>query len=141
MAAYKYRALDSDGKLIKGVLEGDSERQIRAQLRTKSLRPIEVTSAGRRAANGTRADSGAKRGWFAPRLSASELALVTRQLATLVASALPLDECIQAAAEQTRRASTKHCYCRFVLRSPRGTLWHMPWGSFRRPLVTCTVRW
>ena len=42
MAAYKYRALDSDGKLIKGVLEGDSERQIRAQLRTKSLRPIEV---------------------------------------------------------------------------------------------------
>jgi general secretion pathway protein F len=107
MAAYKYRALDSDGKLIKGVLEGDSERQIRAQLRTKSLRPIEVTSAGRRAASGTRADSGAKRGWFAPRLSASELALVTRQLATLVASALPLDECIQAAAEQTRRASTK----------------------------------
>ena len=107
MAAYKYRALDSDGKLIKGVLEGDSERQIRAQLRIKSLRPIEVTSAGRRAANGTRADSGAKRGWFAPRLSASELALVTRQLSTLVASALPLDECLQAAAEQTRRASTK----------------------------------
>ena len=107
MAAYKYRALDSDGKLIKGVLEGDSERQIRAQLRTKSLRPIEVTSAGRRAANGTRADAGAKRGWFAPRLSASELALVTRQLSTLVASALPLDECLQAAAEQTRRASTK----------------------------------
>ena len=107
MAAYKYRALDSDGKLIKGVLEGDSERQIRAQLRTKSLRPIEVTSTGRRAANGTRADPGAKRGWFAPRLSASELALVTRQLATLVASSLPLDECLQAAAEQTRRASTK----------------------------------
>jgi general secretion pathway protein F len=107
MAAYKYRALDSDGKLIKGVLEGDSERQIRAQLRTKSLRPIEVTSAGRRAANGARADPGAKRGWFAPRLSASELALVTRQLATLVASSLPLDECLQAAAEQTRRASTK----------------------------------
>ena len=107
MAAYKYRALDSDGKLIKGVLEGDSERQIRAQLRTKSLRPIEVTSAGRRAANGTRADPGTKRGWFAPRLSASELALVTRQLATLVASSLPLDECLQAAAEQTRRPSTK----------------------------------
>ncbi len=107
MAAYKYRALDSDGKLIKGVLEGDSERQIRAQLRSKSLRPIEVTSAGRRVANGTRADPGAKRGWFTPRLSASELALVTRQLSTLVASALPLDECLQAAAEQTRRASTK----------------------------------
>ena len=48
-----------------------------------------------------------RRGLFAPRLSGSDLALITRQLATLVASALPLDECLQAAAEQTRKASTK----------------------------------
>ena len=107
MAAFKYKALDTSGKIVKGVLEGDSERQVRAQLRTKSLRPIEVASAGRRAANSTSADSGVRRGLFAPRLSASELALITRQLATLVASALPLDECLQAAAEQTRKASTK----------------------------------
>ena len=107
MAAFKYKALDTSGKVVKGVLEGDSERQIRAQLRTKSLRPIEVASAGRRAANSASAESGVRRGLFAPRLSASELALITRQMATLVASALPLDECLQAAAEQTRKASTK----------------------------------
>jgi len=93
--------------VVKGVLEGDSERQIRAQLRTKSLRPIEVASAGRRAANNASSEGGIRRGLFAPRLSASELALMTRQLATLVASALPLDECLQAAAEQTRKSSTK----------------------------------
>lgn len=107
MAAYKYKALDTSGKLVKGVLEGDSERQIRAQLRTKSLRPIEVAAAGRRAANSENQTGTVRRGLFAPRLGASELALITRQLATLVASALPLDECLQAAAEQTRRASTK----------------------------------
>ena len=107
MAAFKYKALDTSGKLVKGVLEGDSERQIRAQLRTKSLRPIEVASAGRRAANNASSEGGIRRGLFAPRLSASELALMTRQLATLVASALPLDECLQAAAEQTRKSSTK----------------------------------
>ena len=107
MAAFKYKALDTSGKVVKGVLEGDSERQIRAQLRTKSLRPIEVASAGRRAANSASTESGVRRGLFAPRLSAGELALITRQLATLVASALPLDECLQAAAEQTRKASTK----------------------------------
>ena len=107
MAAFKYKALDTSGKVVKGVLEGDSERQIRAQLRTKSLRPIEVASAGRRAANSASTEGSVRRGLFAPRLSASELALITRQLATLVASALPLDECLQAAAEQTRKASTK----------------------------------
>ncbi|NCG06513.1 MAG: type II secretion system inner membrane protein GspF [Gammaproteobacteria bacterium] len=107
MAAFKYKALDVSGKVVKGVLEGDSERQIRAQLRTKSLRPIEVASAGRRAANNASSEGGIRRGLFAPRLSASELALMTRQLATLVASALPLDECLQAAAEQTRKSSTK----------------------------------
>ena len=107
MAAFKYKALDTSGKVVKGVLEGDSERQIRAQLRTKSLRPIEVASAGRRAANNANSEGGIRRGLFAPRLSASELALMTRQLATLVASALPLDECLQAAAEQTRKSSTK----------------------------------
>ena len=107
MAAFKYKALDTSGKVVKGVLEGDSERQIRAQLRTKSLRPIEVASAGRRAANNASSEGGIRRGLFAPRLSASELALMTRQLATLVASALPLDECLQAAAEQTRKSSTR----------------------------------
>jgi general secretion pathway protein F len=107
VAAFKYKALDTSGKVVKGVLEGDSERQIRAQLRTKSLRPIEVASAGRRAANNASSEGGIRRGLFAPRLSASELALMTRQLATLVASALPLDECLQAAAEQTRKSSTK----------------------------------
>ena len=107
MAAFKYRALDVSGKVVKGVLEGDSERQIRGQLRAKNLRPLEVSSANRRMATGNSDSFAARRGLFAPRLSGSDLALITRQLATLVASALPLDECLQAAAEQTRKASTK----------------------------------
>ncbi|MEK9806806.1 MAG: type II secretion system inner membrane protein GspF [Halieaceae bacterium] len=103
MTAFKYKALNPQGKLVKGVLEGDSERQIRGQLRAKQLRPVEVGEAGRGAANDPHFLSRfARRG-----LSAGELALVTRQLATLVASGLPLDECLQAAAEQTRHAKTK----------------------------------
>jgi general secretion pathway protein F len=51
VTAYRYKALNSQGKLLKGVLEGDSDRQIRAQLRQKQLRPVEVEEAsdGRRA--------------------------------------------------------------------------------------------
>lgn len=103
MTAFKYKALNARGKLVKGVLEGDSERQIRSQLRAKQLRPVEVGEAGRAAAN----DGHFLAGFLRRGLSASELALVTRQLATLVASALPLDECLQAVAEQTRNAKTK----------------------------------
>ena len=104
MPAFKYKALDSGGKVVKGVLEGDSERQIRTQLRSKKLRPLEVSAASKRPLT---AGSGERARLFGPRLNSREVALVTRQLSTLVASALPLDECLQAAAEQTRKASTK----------------------------------
>jgi len=103
VTAYRYKALNSQGKLLKGVLEGDSDRQIRAQLRQKQLRPVEVEEASD---GGGRVRSLRLPHWR-PSLKANELALITRQLATLVASALPLDECLQAAAEQTRKSKTK----------------------------------
>ncbi|KAA1194454.1 type II secretion system protein GspF [Pseudohalioglobus sediminis] len=103
MTAYRYRALDTRGKLVKGFLEGDSERQVRGQLRSRQLRPVEVSEANRSAAN-----SPAWRPRFLqPRISVSDLAMVTRQLSTLVQSNLPLDEALQAAAQQNRSARIK----------------------------------
>jgi general secretion pathway protein F len=103
MTAYRYQALNDSGKLVKGVLEGDSERQVRSQLRGQSLRPVEVGLANRPAAN----SPGANMRLFAPKIGAADLALITRQLATLVSSNLPLDECLQAAAEQSRKPRIK----------------------------------
>ena len=103
MTAYRYRALNADGKLVKGVLEGDSERQVRSQLRGRSLRPVEVLEANRPAANAETL----RLPFLRPRVGIGELALVTRQLATLVQSNLPLDECLRATAEQSRKARTK----------------------------------
>jgi general secretion pathway protein F len=45
MTAYRYRALNPEGKMVRGVLEGDSERQVRSQLRGQSLRPVDVGEA------------------------------------------------------------------------------------------------
>ncbi len=101
MTAFRYRALNSDGKLVKGVQEGDSERQVRSQLRLQQLRPVEVSVATQQSSN----ESFGR--FFQPRINPAELALVTRQLSTLVQSNLPLDECLQAVAEQTRKARTK----------------------------------
>lgn len=104
MTAYRYRALDIEGKLTKGILEGDSERQIRTALRAQRLKPVEVAEANRRMVGAT--NVGFSR-LFAPRVKPGDLALVTRQLATLVQSNLPIDECLQAVAEQTRKQRLK----------------------------------
>ena len=104
MTAYRYQALNSAGKLIKGVLEGDSERQVRSQLRGQDMRPVEVAEANNTAKSG-------KPGWdlslYFSRISVGDLALITRQLATLVEANLPLDEALQAAAEQSRSSRIK----------------------------------
>jgi general secretion pathway protein F len=105
MAAFSYQAIDAEGKKVRGVLEGDSARQIRQVLREKGLRPLEVeAAAGVRTREGK---EGSKRSTRSPRLGSSELALLTRQLATLVQSGLPLDEALQAVSEQTRKESTQ----------------------------------
>jgi general secretion pathway protein F len=99
MAAFRYKALNGEGKLVKGVLEGDSDRQIRGVLRQRQLRPVEVEAAN----DALRSDRKLSLRLFRRRLAAGDLALITRQLATLVASALPLDECLSAVAEQSRK--------------------------------------
>lgn len=103
MTAYRYRALNPGGKLVRGVLEADSERHVRVQLRTQKLRPIEVQSAARAEA----ANSTLRQRFLPTRIKGADLALLTRQLATLVQSNLPLADCLQAAAEQTRRPRIK----------------------------------
>ena len=64
MPAFRYRALNPQGKLIKGVLEGDSERQIRGQLRARTLRPVSVVAVTQQAANAPRFELK----WFKPRV-------------------------------------------------------------------------
>ncbi|MDG2460069.1 MAG: type II secretion system inner membrane protein GspF [Luminiphilus sp.] len=103
MAAFHYKALNERGKLVKGVLEGDSDRQVRGTLRQRHLRPVEVVVA----ADSGRSEAGGRVRLFSRRLAAGDLALITRQLATLIASALPLDECLQAVAEQSRKPAIK----------------------------------
>jgi len=101
MAAFSYVALDGTGKKVKGLIEGDSERQVRSQLRLKSLKPIEVSAARKKTENRSQ--------WltFSRAWKASELALVTRQLATLVQSNLPLAEAIEAVAQQSTKPAIK----------------------------------
>lgn len=104
MGAFNFRALDAAGKIVKGVIEADSERQVRTQLRARDLKPVEVLAAA------DNAKEKAVSGWrnlFGTRISQTDLALITRQLATLIQSNMPLDEAIAATAQQARREKIK----------------------------------
>ena len=97
MGAYAYVAYDGSGKERKGVLEGDTPRQIRALLRERELHPVEVTEVEAQERKRGKGIS-LRRG-----VSALDLALLTRQLATLAKAGLPLEEALQAVSEQTER--------------------------------------
>ncbi len=101
MGAYQYVAVDPLGKEHKGVMEGDTPRQVRGLLRERNLIPVEVTEIeGKRELRRERFALGKG-------LSALDLALMTRQLATLARAGLPLEEALQAVAEQSEKARMK----------------------------------
>ena len=102
MGAFEYTAVDNSGKQQKGILEGDTARQVRQQLRDQQLLPISVTeSAEKESARQSSFSLGGKG------MSASDLAVLTRQLATLVQSGMPLEESLAAVGEQNENARMK----------------------------------
>ncbi len=101
MGAFEYVALDQAGKESKGLLEGDTPKHVRQILRERSLLPVAVTEVAQKEAKRQRSFS-LRRG-----ISAAELALVTRQLASLTQSGLPLEEGLLAVAQQNDNPRTK----------------------------------
>ncbi len=93
MAGFNYQALDASGKLKKGVIESDSARQVRANLREQGLIPVQIDPLAQ-----TAADAAAKR--VRGKISIAELALLTRQLATLLGAGLTVEETLNALIEQ-----------------------------------------
>lgn len=96
MAAFEYKALDAKGKQKKGAIEGDNARQVRQKLKELGLIPVEVIETKAKAAKARAGGFTLQRG-----ISTNELALITRQLSTLVQAGMPLEECIKAVAEQS----------------------------------------
>jgi len=101
MGAFEYVAMDQAGKQTKGLLEGDTPKHVRQILRDRELFPVSVTEVAQREARRQRSFS------FRKGMSSGELALVTRQLASLSQSGLPLEEALLAVAQQNEQPRTK----------------------------------
>jgi len=106
MAAFEYVALDTAGKQKKGVMEGDTPRQIRQLLKEKNLIPIDVESINRNENKSANANANQSKS-SKLKLSAADLALITRQIATLIRAAIPVEETIKAVAEQCEKTKQK----------------------------------
>ncbi|KAB7700341.1 type II secretion system inner membrane protein GspF [Plesiomonas shigelloides] len=103
MSVFQYQAVNLQGKRHKGLIEADSARQARQLLREQGLLAESVHET--RSATDNPASANTLR--WQRGISASELALLTRQLATLVQAAMPLEECLRAVAEQCEKNRLK----------------------------------
>jgi general secretion pathway protein F len=101
MGAFEYTAVDDGGRQRRGVLDGDTARQVRQTLRDRGLIPLSVAEVVEKQAGG-RPTLSFRRG-----ISPMDLALVTRQLATLVRSSMPLEESLLAVSQQSDKPRLK----------------------------------
>lgn len=103
---FDYRACDREGRTQRGVLEADSLRHARDRLREKGWQVLAVQARGRPAFAGMLA------GRWMSGVSSGDVALLTRQLATLLSAALPLEEALMAVARQTEKKACRRRWLR-----------------------------
>jgi len=110
VAAFEYAALNAKGKNEKGLIEADTARQARQLLRDRGLLPTELKEVADHSGSQSSSEPDQPRGLFqrsGGSLSASDLALFTRQLATLFRSGLPLDEALTVVSQQSENAKVQ----------------------------------
>ena len=98
MPAYAYRAAERSGATARGMVEAASPAAARAALRERGLLPLSVEAANDR----TRAIGTIRlprRG--GRKVSARQLSTLTRQIATLVGSDIPVEEALRLVAAQS----------------------------------------
>jgi general secretion pathway protein F len=106
MPAYSFEALQNDGALRKGVMEADSAKAARSQLRAQSLVPLSVQALGADKAKPQsiwQLEIGSRKCF-----SAQALAVWTRQLASLVGSGLPLERALTALSDEAESEKQAH---------------------------------
>ena len=98
MEAFQYEALDAAGRTVSGVVQADTARQARMQMRAQGLLPSTVGNVHAR--------ERARQAW-ARGISAAELSLVTRQMATLLDSGLTMEQALNALIEEAATPMTR----------------------------------
>ena len=100
MGAFEYQAIDAEGKTKKGLIEADTAKQARQQLRGMSLRPLEIDEVSQTLLGG---DIKSRR----DKINVATVALITRQIATLISAGQPVESAYFAVSRQTPKDQAK----------------------------------
>ncbi len=105
MPVYAYKGLNERGRNVGGIIDADTAKNARLKLRKAGVFPTELSEtrgqvASTGAAPGRLAGLGRDLSGLFERITPQDLALITRQLATLVGAGLPLVDCLGALIEQ-----------------------------------------
>lgn len=101
MPAFDYKAQDANGRTCRGQQEADSARHARQILRERGLRITRLSGAKKNRPGGRHGQAGT-------RLGVTDLALLTRQLATLIHAGLPLEEALSAVTAQSEKTAVSN---------------------------------
>ncbi len=132
MEAFQYEALDAAGRTVSGVVQADTARQARAQLRAQGLLPSAVEQV--------RARERARQAW-ARGLSSAELSLLTRQMATLLASGLTMEQSLNALIEEASEPLTREVLAGVKTEVTAGSSLAGALGATTGAFPTSTARW
>ena len=110
MPVYSFEALTAEGQTRKGVLEADSAKAARSQLRGQSMVPLKVEPLGADGARRADKDGAGQGGGLRRRrvFNATGLGVWTRQLAGLVSSGLPLERALTSLADEADSQAQHH---------------------------------
>ncbi len=123
MPAYRFEASTSAAAIQRGVIDADSPKHARSILRERGLTPLEVSAVQ---------ESGAGRQVLGGRLRVPELALATRQLASLLAARLPLEQALGAVVEQAERGVVRERFAAVRSEVVGGQTFAQALGKFPR---------
>ena len=101
MNAFEYLSLDAEGKNKSGILQAETEKQVRQQLRDQNLIPVKIQKVDAQEIAG---EIGKK---YNTTLRNGELPIIIRQLSTLLKAGLPLDEALSTTIEQSDHKNSK----------------------------------
>ena len=108
MPAYSFEAMQSDGKMRRGVIDADTAKAARSLLRTQALVPLSVNPVGGGEASGAPKSLLQINLFGGQVFNATRLAIWTRQLAGLVSSGLPLERALTALADESEDEKQRH---------------------------------